>query len=86
MTFTSPPFVTFPREDLPMDTGGEPFSGAKGADLFDYAYRRYHERDVEHHIVDNINLRYGACIMAKKKKKYRPQATAEFGRNFPRLV
>jgi len=44
--------------DLPMDTGGEPFLARKAL-TYSITHRRYHERDVEHHI-DNINLRYGA--------------------------
>ena len=41
-----------------MDTSGEPFLARKAL-TYSITNRRYHERDVEHHI-DNINLRYGA--------------------------
>ena len=44
--------------DLPLDSSGEPFLARKAL-TYAITHRRYHERDVEHHM-ENINLRYGA--------------------------
>ena len=43
--------------DLPMDTSGEPFLARKSL-TYAITHRRYHERDVEHHI-ENLHFQYG---------------------------